>query len=364
MRFLVLVFAFVMTEAVLLVEFKDRAIDYFGRNWPASIQSSVHRDALSSVQVISAANESQRPHYFVMGPSNARAFYRAITRDLGEGQSDVLQVVSGSQVLPDALRLIDHIDVPGSTVVFVFSAYKLATMAFAHTMIETHYLSGIGGKYMMSSPAFDMAWKDFKTDRDVTTNTWTSEHWRLFQPFMPYAYYFNDAVDENIKRPIARMANTLRMQKTLIAATAPPPNEIDPIYNPLPIRLLQEFRSRRDYAKPLFKESVDESFKILDRLVTLAKAKGIRFIAVEAPFPKLLERELLPDLPDYDAGLRVLATAHPDLRIIRLDRTKWDNGQALFSDYVHLSNDGETYYHDYLVSPFRDDFVNKKQNQW
>lgn len=383
-----------------MVYFKDNMVDAFGRNWPAHLQSSVQADALNSIQSIAAVNKQKKPRFFVVGPSNARPFYRAITADLKDRRGDVVQLVSGSQVLPDAIRLIDQIDLPGSTIVFVFSIYKFSTMWFERTLIETHYLNGAGGKYFASSPTFEAVWDDFKKQHEVVASDWMKGHWRLFQPFMPYAYYFNDLVDEKIKRPIGRAVarervsfspDTIPASKSVGIIEMPrvtPPEttatlpvtqikskeafvvaqasqacnpvvrirsqeEMAAEYPSLTARKLKEFRTRLDYTRPQFKQSLDESMKMLGLLIDLTERRGMKFIAVEAPVPEVIDKELAPELPDYSKQIDALAAAHPHIKVIRPD-AHWSNQQSLFSDYVHLSNEGEAYYHDYLISPFKE----------
>ncbi|MBI1385033.1 MAG: hypothetical protein GC150_09000 [Rhizobiales bacterium] len=407
MRFIFYTALFFALQGVGLVAFQDQILGAFGRNWPASWQSGVQRDALLGAQRIAEANREGKPKTFIVGPSSAPPFFEAAKTLPPEISEHVVSLYSGSQVLHDAIRLMEAMEVPGSTVVVIVTPHKFANMWYDRSMVETHYINGMAGKYMLPSPTFDRLWEEFRAGNDVNSMVWTQKHWRLFQPLMPYAYYLNDMVDQNVRRPIRRLKQSLKPRPprkpagtasllfdTAWAADAPAtamPASIAPIASQHPtfggnasagergptaatrmaqatarnepmaseygghisVRKLKEFRDWRDFSKTQFEQSVRESFAVLEILVEIANARGLRLVLAEAPFPDVEEAELLPLMPEYGPLFEAFAARHPQVRVVRFDPAVLENDQKYFSDYVHLNKDGKEFYRSYLRSPFR-----------
>ncbi len=347
MRFLALLIAFFTLEGFTFVKYNDYLVLKFGKKWPSEWQSGVQRDALAGVQRIVAANKERSPKHFVVGPSSSTPFYEATKSLPTDDRAKVVSLYSGSQVLPDAVRLIETMEVPDSTVTLVITPHKFANMWYDRTMIENHYLQGVAGKYMVPSPTLNALWDEYKKDRDIRGMVWTQPHWRLFQPFMPFAYYLTDLVDENVKRPISR----LKPSSGKPAGNTPEVMASE-YEGKISDKKLKEFRVWRDFSKTQFSESVEQSFKMLGVIADTAARRGVTLTVAEAPFPELEERELLPYLQEYRRKFDEFAAKHINVRVQQFDIDEQDNDQKYFSDYVHLNKEGEAFYKDFLLQPF------------
>lgn len=372
MRFLFLLISFFALEGVAFASYAGTLTGFFGRKWPATLHSDVQRDALLGIQRIRTANmDWQHPKQFILGPSSAVPYWEAAKSLPPERRETVVSLISGSQVLVDAVRLVDKMQVPGSTVVLVVTAHKFANMWFDRTMIETHYLNGAAGKYMLESPTFDAMWAEYRKTHEVKNSVWTQPHWRMFRPFMAFAYFVSDFVDEKIKRPVSRLktlfpvtgqsavAPAFSLFPSAQAAPAPaatpavtPTETTGSDYEGLTDFKLKEFRVWRDFSKTQFDESIDQSFKMLELLISMTKEKRLKLVIAEAPMSEVEEAELLPFLKDYRRRFNEISQKHPGVTFIQHDSAVVSNNQKYFLDYVHINKTGQDFYHDYLLLPF------------
>ena len=146
MRFLIFTGLFVILFAYAFVANQYKIMTLFGKYWPHYIQSTLQKDTLKAIQNIYEVNQLKKPSTFVLGSSNIEPFYKA-SRELSEEVRDnIYSLNSGSQVIPDYIRLVENINVEGSTVILGISPHKFANMWYDRAMIETHYLYGMAGK--------------------------------------------------------------------------------------------------------------------------------------------------------------------------------------------------------------------------
>ena len=388
MRFIFLTTIFFILLVLSIVGWQNEIMTLFGKNWPPSVQSPLQRDTLRAIQNIYKVNDSKKPATFILGASFAAPFWDA-SRGLPDDERDnIYPLISGSEVLPDWIRLVENINVKGSTIILNIAPYKFANMWYDRAMIETHYIYGMAGKFLLPSKNFDNLWNKYKKNVNVDESIWNHKHWRMFQPTMPYVYYMNDLIDENTKLIINKIKIFLKNEKqNKVINDAQEYFQFDSIKiaenkkNSASIVIkntnflrakddylkhisdfkLEQFRVWRDFSKTQFDESVTQSFKMLDDVIELAREKSLNIIVAESPVADIQDKELMPFLKDYENKLTALINKNiekKDFQVLRFNRSKFDNRQEFFDDYVHINEAGYRYYEDYFQSVFK---LNRKR---
>lgn len=382
MRFVKILSILLVAEALIFARFGDQIMHRLALIWPASLLSTLQAQSLAIVNQIHENNAAGRVVTYVIGASNAHHFWDAAATLPETRRRHIVPLTSGSQVLPDAIRIIENIEVPGTTVVLGISPHKFSNMWFDRTMIETRFMNGVAGKFLLPSREFEALWARYSDGQDLEGSPWMQDGWQRFDPLIPAAQLMRDMMSENGERlndqlqtlalpgaPATRGAkakdgpNTPDASETVadeprIAAALPDEPGDACAYrqgrsdhrDKISDVKYEQFLVWRDFSLTQMAESVAKSFDMLEFIIDLARARGIEVVVAEAPVPPVEDYELLPYIPDYTRLLQDLLDRRRDIRVITFPRN--GNDQRWFADYVHLNEAGRQHYRNYLLEPF------------
>ena len=347
-RILIFAFVFFSLEMWLFITFQDEIYKAYIMNDPYSYGclKALQKEHVDAVRNIHIINEQQKPAFIISGGSTAKAFVAENKDTPRAKQANMYSIVTAAQKYLDVIRLMDNIDVPGSTFCLIINPRKFMDESPKDLLMLTRYLYGSSGSTPLNSDRLEQAYYLLKAKHHLED---AGLKLRLFRPGNVTVRHYREAMEaclDKLLSPHQAAEEDLNgSPKDTKRGSLLPPDHYKKV-----VARIDKWKEEKE---PGFLISIEDNFILLNIIGDIAKEKGLTLIIVEAPYSDVMYDELKDYLALYHKKLNDFFKQYPEVKYRLYDYQEYKDNQRYFSDTIHLTLYArQTRFHDYLTGIF------------
>lgn len=301
------------------------------------------RRLIHYLEKLDKLNEIRSQAVFVVGGSTAREFFLS-DKDMSQALgTSFVNMASANQNMFDTIRLVDNINVSGSTIIFCLLPYKLMAKTDYAVLTGTKYMMGENLKYPVLSDAVKDELKNYASP-DLLLN--------LLPDINVYIYLIRDYFTQKRHLKHNPVAHLLLSElgnpsfKSLFVTEKP---TFQYLYQSLGYqdrkKVVQTFRwMKTSKIGPFPDKNMDINLALLEKAIQIGLAKNMRLIAMELPYSSTYHEFFFNEIRVYEDKLSAFFKKHKMVRRISFPYDTYRGEESYFYDYAHLADAGRKFF--------------------
>ena len=330
-----LIALFFSCEIAVLWGSNDHLLDYIqGSKFNQVAFGKSQRRVFHIIRTIDENNQKNRRAVYIFGGSSTREFFdlenRINQRIHSDRYAGIHVCATSSQGLVDTLRLVEHIDVPGSLVVMGISPKKFWSEDRSYLTLS-ELLYGKYLKYPLKSDAVTALY-----EHEIAHGAFS--RLSLFPPALNTGIYLiKDHVLEQIREVKLHGIAAYRLYDRSISE-----QHVKNYVRRLDTEGLMELEQK--YAAE-YMQHVDKNLamniKVMEKIIEVVRSKRLKLVLFDVPLNPLVAKLYTQQYRDYQDAINSL----DQFRVHFAEESE----PSLFHDTSHLNPDGKQYYLGYMM---------------
>lgn len=341
---------FFIIEICLFVNIRDHIFQYIAKVDPIyrthlfDHQNSVDR----IIHQIVKNNEEKKKAIYIFGGSTARELFapnEILSADRGY---NYYNCGVASQQLIDTIRLVDNINTPESTIVYVLSPPKFTIMPVKQ-LVMSKYFMGLSLKYPLASKAAEDIIESEIKKRNIEVNSFVEHKDRIIYKLNVFVYLLRLNLKAKLMHFKGVITGKEEMSKLFWDDSKPYHHKPDLRRKSDSPEKAKDFINNniRKYVDGQETENLELNISLLNELLNLANKKKIRVILFDLPISDVVwekyEVETLKERILFNIESR-----YPNVHYYQFNYSKFKNNQRYFSDAFHLNDEGRKKFNIYI----------------